>query len=134
MRRVFTGEAGIVIDAEGRGLDIASATINADLSQAQLALPETGWTKPANTPASARIDVARRDDGGFVLSNAVLTAPGARLTGRIELAADGRLEKLELDRLEIDRFVSAEARIARGQEGAVVADVRGAYADVRGLV
>ncbi len=134
VRRVFTGQTDLVIDARGRGFDITSAAVDADLTRAGLTLPDVRWSKNAGEPASARVALSRRDDGGFVFSDAVLVAPGAAAEGRLVLAVDGRLEELDLERLEIARFVDARAHVSRGEDGAIVAFVDGSYADVRSVV
>jgi hypothetical protein len=131
VRHVFTGSADLTIDAEGRGLDIGAAKIAADLTGAELTLPDATWSKPAGEEAAARLALDRRADGGLVLSDVVFTAPGAEIVGKLELEGNGRLDQLTLDRLQIERLVDAQAHVSRGEDGAIVATISGAYADLR---
>jgi hypothetical protein len=130
VRPVFTGSAQLTVDAEGRGLDIASAKLRADLTDAALTLPGAGWSKPAGAAGSAQVDFKKRSDGGFTLSGARLTAPGADAAGSVALAGSGRLDRLDIDRLKIEGFMDAQAHITRGQDGGIVATISGASADV----
>jgi hypothetical protein len=134
VRRVFTGSSKLVMDSEGRGLDIARATIEVDLENAALELPDASWSKAAGEPGTARLTFARGEDGGFSLSDASLTAPGADIAGAVTLAGDGRLVSLDLDTLRIEDLVDARVTVARGEDGGLVVEASGAYADVSTIV
>jgi hypothetical protein len=134
MRRVFTGSAGLVMDSEGRGLDIARATIAIDLTDAVLALPDESWSKAAGDPAEARLALERGAAGELVFSDARLTASGAEIAGALVLEADGRLQSLNLETLRIDGLVDASGAVSRGEDEALVVSTSGAYADVSAIV
>jgi hypothetical protein len=134
VRRFFTGSTAVVIDAIGRGLDIAEADVSADLTSAELSLPDGGWSKPVGEPGAAKLVFGRGEDGGLEVSEATLTAPGADIAGGLALARDGRLLRLHLDHLMIEDLVDARGVVTRGSDGGLIVDAAGSYADVRSIV
>lgn len=134
VRRFFTGSAGVVMDAQGRGLEIARAEVVADLAEADLNFDAVDWSKPAGEPGEARLILGQGEGGGLEISDARLTAPGADIAGGLALAEDGRLLRLHLDELAIDNVVDARGVVTRGADGGLIVDAAGAYADVRSIV
>jgi hypothetical protein len=134
VRRVFTGAAQVVMDSEGRGLDVQRAALAIDLTDAELSLPDDSWTKAVGEPAEAQLTLQRGDGGDLVFSDARLTAEGAEIVGDLVLAADGRLESLDLEALRIEGLVDAQGVVSRGEDGALVITTSGAYADVSAIV
>ncbi|MGD2132871.1 MAG: DUF3971 domain-containing protein, partial [Maricaulaceae bacterium] len=134
VRSVFSGAAEVEMTSRGRGMEIRSAEVVADLEQARLSWPGTSWRKLAGEPASAHLAVTQGEGGDLELSDIALEAPGAHVAGEISLASDGRLESFVVERLEIEDIVDAAGSLTRGDDGALIASLSGGFVDARGLV
>lgn len=82
------------------GPDVAgsqSATINADLTPASLAIPHLGWTKPAGAPASLALTGTLHDGVPSAITSLNATAPG------LDLAASAAGDRMLVSHLAIGR-------------------------------
>ncbi len=132
-RSILSGTAQIDVSTVGAGLDIDQARVEADLENAELRVPGLTWVKPEGEPATASFDIARRNDGAILIQNAEAHADGFDFAGDVAVREDGRLESLDIARLDVGGAIDLTAtarRTERGLELGVNAD----YIDIRGVL
>ncbi|MCW8088511.1 YhdP family protein [Sabulicella glaciei] len=100
--------------------------IRADLSAAEIALPQIGYAKPSGTAAAADASLVLEDGGIGSIESASLDAPGLHIRGRAPEGLDGPIE------VEEARFgeTHLSATLEQQAEGWRVA-LRGASLDLR---
>lgn len=97
----FDGEARLRATYEETPDRRARAIATADLTPARLNLPAAGFAKPVGAAADARVELSLVDGTPTSIDQLRITAPGLSAGGRARLGTDGRLERLDLDRLRI---------------------------------
>ncbi|MDR5651345.1 AsmA-like C-terminal region-containing protein [Xinfangfangia sp. LG-4] len=107
-------------------------TLTSTLERSAMRIAEIGWSKPA--AASGRLEVAGTLGRPAVVDRLALTAPGLRAEGAVRLRAEGGLDRLSLDRLDLGDWLRAKAELV-GQGAGRAAQVRvtGGTADLRRL-
>ncbi|MEQ1616778.1 MAG: DUF3971 domain-containing protein [Terricaulis sp.] len=123
------GRIGVQVSGRGRGFDVDQAQVDLDLTDAAIEAPRSFWTKRANQPASARFNVARRSDGGFVFDGIDARGGGMFAQGRVALARDGSVIEAEIPRLTVQGRSDARLSMSRASDGALVATIDGALFD-----
>ena len=113
-----------------KGWEILEIAVTADLSPAQLDIPELIWSKQPGQTAGARFDVVPLGSGSGLVASFALSAPGLSATGQAELDGDNAMRRLDLSLLEVgESSVSASVR-PRVPEGYIVA-LEGSRFDMR---
>ena len=105
-REYFDGEIGMAVEATGTGLDLSSAALTADLTQASMRLPNY-WQKEKGTPGELRGVLQKRPDGSVLFENMDISAPGFDVKGQIELAQNFKLLDLDITTANIAGFIDA---------------------------
>jgi len=108
------------------------ADVSIDLTQATLAGPVAGLTKPAGRPASAsfQIDASKR---GLTLRSFAFQNQSALARGQIELGQDGGFRSARFDRLRLSPGDDLSAEATSTRDGLKLA-VSGSSIDVRPLL
>ena len=109
-RTWFDGSAGVRIDAEGQGMDIAKAKIAVDLTNSELSV-ERIWMKAAGEPATLTGQLTRGTDSSYVIENAKLTSTGVDIGGRISLEPDYKLREIDLSNMSISSLIDGAVKI-----------------------
>ena len=109
--------------------------IEADLGQATLKVPGTGWTKGSGIPAKATFDITREDET-VTVENFLLDGEGFGARGEIQ-SRGGKLVQASFDNVQLaanDRFSLKVKPIRSGYDVAVSgksADIRAAITQLR---
>ncbi len=126
----FDGVAEVTIDAEGRGVDVSTATLDVDLTETALSL-ERIWSKPIGVPAQLVGDMKIDNNDGFVIDVTDLSSEGVSVKGRIELESDYRLKLLNLDELRIEGLIDSTLEILPDRiRGQLNVDLKGRLLNV----
>jgi hypothetical protein len=103
--------------------------ISSDLAGVGLSLPQIGWS--LGRGAGGRFEAEGSLGAVPQVSRIMLDAPGLEAEGRIALRADGGLERVSLDRVEIGGwFEGAADLVGRGAGRVVGLEVRGGRMDL----
>lgn len=105
-REYFDGDIGVKIDAIGTGLDLRSAKLTADLTNASLSIRDY-WSKEVGAKGTFTGELKRQLDGSVVFEDMDIIAPGFDVGGRVALAQNFRLLDLDLKRANIEGFIDA---------------------------
>lgn len=105
-REYFDGEIGLSVDAIGTGLDLASAQLTADLTNASMHIGEY-WRKEKGSEGQFTGQLKRQPSGAVLFEDMTITAPGFDVRGRVELAQNFKLLDLDLKRANIEGFIEA---------------------------
>ncbi len=126
----FDGTADVVIEAQGRGLDVSGAKLDMNLTNSALSL-ERVWMKPLDENASLTGTVTRHADGSISVDNAYLSGEGVSVGGRVEIEPDFRLRSLDLPNVKIAGLIDGKFGITPNRESARLDVVmEGAWLDV----
>lgn len=109
-REYFDGEIDLKVDAIGKGLDLYSAAIDADLTNSSLQIQDY-WRKDMGAPGRLTGQLRRRPSGDILFEDMKISAPGLDVQGRVELAQDLRLIDMDLKRANIEGFVDAAIQL-----------------------
>lgn len=101
-----------------------------DLNRIALAIPGTGWTKPA--AGTGRLEVAATLGRPARIDRLTLTAPGLSAEGNVTLRPDGQLERASFDSVELGDWMTGSVQVlGRGEGRPVAVTVTGGTADLR---
>lgn len=109
-RTWFDGSAAVQIDAQGRGMDIASADLNVDLTNSELSV-ERIWMKPKGEAAKLTGQLSRGVDSSYVIENAKLIGTGVDIGGRVSLEPDYKLRQIDLSNMSVSSLIDGAVKI-----------------------
>lgn len=109
-RTWFDGSAFVIIDAQGRGMDVAEAKLDVDLTKSDLSV-ERIWMKTAGEPANLTGQLTRGPDRSYIIDNARLTSMGVDVGGRISLEPDYKLRQIDLSNMSISSLIDGAVKI-----------------------
>ena len=109
MRKYFDGDIPVTIDALSDGLNLLSADVFADLTDATLSL-DPYWAKPKGISSGLTLSVRREGDITHA-DDVRITAPGMTLEGEGALRLSGQLERARLSRLFIRDVMDINALV-----------------------
>jgi len=114
--------------ADGR----LSGRLETDLTRAALAVPDSGWSKPAGKAAHGYIDLAIQPGGGVTVQRIVAEGPGLEVNGSAMLTRD-KLAQLSLSTVRMEGFFDGSLKASEGA-GSLSADVNARYLDFRPIL
>ncbi|MEM9577211.1 MAG: AsmA-like C-terminal region-containing protein [Pseudomonadota bacterium] len=126
------------VSGEGSGtltLELLKGTaptlsVQSDLVGLGLNIPPVGWAKAQGT--EGLLDLAMTLGTAPRVDRLVVDAPGLYAAGSIELTADEKLDRVQLNDLRVGDWLSAQLDLAgRGEGRPVGVEVRGGTADLR---
>lgn len=101
-----------------------------DLNRIELALPGTGWRKPA--ARTGRLEVQATLAKPARIDALTLTAPGLSASGKVTLGTDGQLDRAEFDKVALGDWMTGSVQVlGRGPGRPVAVTVTGGTADIR---
>jgi len=109
-----------------------SGRLATDLTRAALAVPDSGWSKPAGKSARGYIDLAVQPGGGITAEHIVAEGPGLEVNGSAVLTKD-KLAQLTLRTARLDGFFDGSLS-AREEKNSLSADVNARYLDFRPIL
>ncbi len=133
-RLFLDGPVGLQLQTTGEGINIKTATLSADLTDARLTSPGGDWEKPAGQEGSAELQIKRRADGGYEIMDMVARTEGFLLAGDLDIAAQGGLQSAHISQARMDGVFDFSADIERSKEGAFVINGAAMMLDARGFV
>lgn len=104
-----------------------------DLADAGLAVPYLGWRKNAGAPAKIEMALQTKGERLAAVPRLTFTAPDMDLRGSLQLGADGRLDRLDIDSLVSGRN-NASATVAKLSDGRWDLTVSGDSVDLQPLI
>lgn len=110
LREYFDGTVPLEINALGRGLDIQSGTMVADLTQAELSVSNI-WSKAAGQTSTLTASLQRGEGGTILLPQVDLKAPGLEVLGKLEIAQNLQLKVLDFSKMRVDGLVDAAVQL-----------------------
>ncbi len=133
-RDLMSGDARVVADVTARDGVVLTADVTTDFTSARLRSPVSSWTKPRGAPAKAELEVRRRDDGGYAVPRVRLAAEGLLARGAAVLAADRRIESLDVHDLVLEDYIDARGAVRRGADGRLMIEAEGPFFTATDLV
>ncbi|MEY4698198.1 MAG: hypothetical protein RIT14_2626, partial [Pseudomonadota bacterium] len=129
---LVTGEGwGQAVIALPKG-EPARLTLTSDLSGIGVAIPGTGWTKPAKTPAA--LDVTAVLSQPAVIERLALSGPGLQAEGAISLRTGGGLDVARFSPVLIGDWLRGSVEITgRGAGVPVAVAITGGELDLRAM-
>ncbi|OYU18489.1 MAG: hypothetical protein CFE34_10310 [Rhodobacteraceae bacterium PARR1] len=110
----------------------ATLSLVSDLNRIALAIPGTGWTKPAAT--LGRLEVNATLSASPRIDRLTLSGPGLEAEGAVTVVQGGGLERAEFTRVNIgDWFRGAVRLTGQGKGRAVAIAITGGEVDLRRL-
>ena len=109
-RTWFDGSAAVQIDAQGRGMDIATANLDIDLTNSELSV-ERIWMKPKGQAATLTGQLSRGIDSSYLVENAQLTGTGIDIGGRVSLEPDFKLRQIDLTNMSVSSLIDGAVKI-----------------------
>jgi hypothetical protein len=101
-----------------------------DLNRIELAIPGTGWRKPA--ARVGRLEVAATLSKPAAIDGLTISAPGLAARGQVSLRPDGGLDVADFTEVNLDEWLSGRVRISgRGAGRPVAVLVSDATVDLR---
>jgi hypothetical protein len=129
LREYFDGTIGVEINATGQGVNITSATLQADLAKTEIAFGEF-WNKPLDAPGQVKASLTRGEQGTDFQSIAI-SAPELEMKGRLSLTPNYALRELILDQIKMSDFIEGSLQIRPDSERELLsASLSGARLDV----
>ncbi len=108
----------------------AQLRLVSDLNRIELAIPGTGWRKPA--ARQGRLEVAATLSNPAAIDNLSLSAPGLTARGKVLLRQDGSLDVADFPEVDLGDWMSGRVRVAgRGAGRPVAVLVSNATVDLR---
>jgi hypothetical protein len=105
-----------------------------DLSQASLALPEAGWSKPAGGAGSAEVDLILQGERITGIPSFTVAARDLKVRGSVAIdEASGRLERVDLAELAFGR-TDLKGAIVAGADGGWTVSAHGASFDLEPVI
>ncbi len=109
-RSWFDGSAAVVIEAEGRGRDIVTATLDVDLAEAELSA-ERVWMKPKTQPARLIGNLKRTPDMGYIIDDLRLNGDGIDVAGRVAFDSNYKAQTIDLSSVKIASLIDGAVKI-----------------------
>lgn len=129
----LSGTADVKAKLVGKGAEIDSATVHAELSDAVARVDELGWLKPVGKPATVDLKVAFMPDA-FRFTDFVLAGAGIDAKGTFTIAKSGRILAVDFPVVKLGPANDLVAKARRDEKGTLLVDIVGAKADARGLL
>lgn len=85
------GPVSAIIKTTGKGIDIYTAAIDVDFTNAAIALDMVNWDKESGTPGSAQFNLSFDPDGASSIKDMTIIGEDLEIRGDLYLAADYRL-------------------------------------------
>ena len=98
-QEVAQGDMGASVDVTLADANNGTVEMRGDLTQASIALPFLGWSKPVGTKADAELRLALRGGRIAEISRFAVHAEGTVIDGRATYADGGMLERIDLTRV-----------------------------------
>ncbi|MBI1393021.1 MAG: hypothetical protein GC152_09805 [Alphaproteobacteria bacterium] len=132
IRRYLGGAAPFRIDARGDLGALRTVAIDADFTATSILLDPIDWMKPPGATARLSAQVEFSDDGA---SQTIISANGADIVvdGRIDLAAEGGVEGVRFNRLQLNEAVDVSVDVSRHRDGALGVIIDGPILSIGGL-
>ncbi|WP_427450697.1 DUF3971 domain-containing protein [Litorimonas sp. WD9-15] len=124
----FDGVADVTVNATGRGMDVAQARLEANLTNAALSA-EKVWMKPEGEAAQLSGTLTRDVETGYDFNDVSLEGEGISMRGDASIATNFKLNSLDLKSLRIDGLVDGQLRV-NTQSGKLDVALEGAFLDV----
>lgn len=136
LRRYVDGNVRVIADTLGEALEFERISLSADLTEAAIEAPGGVWEKLIGAPATAEMQYADGPSGERLFESIRASAEGFEISGRAELAEDGRLLGAQFDRIFVDGFIDGQLGVTRdgGPEGRLAIAVSGAFLDARSFL
>lgn len=128
------GQVSAALALAPRDNGALAGRLDLDLNRASLTIDRTDWRKPAGRPGGLSVDFVKTDGGDLRLNRIIGAAETADVSGSGLVAADGRLARLDLDRLRLVGLVDSGLRYARAESGGGTLTVNGRWLDIRRLL
>jgi len=129
----LSGTADVKARLVGKGAEIDSAVIHAELSDAVARVDELGWLKPVGKPATVDLKVAFIPDA-FRFTDFVLAGAGIDARGTFTIGKSGRVLAADFPVVKLGPANDLVAKARRDEKGTLLVDIVGAKADARGLL
>jgi len=124
----FDGVADVTVRATGRGMDVAQARLEADLTNAALSA-EKVWMKPEGEAARLSGTLTRDRETGYDFNDVSLEGEEMSLRGSASIATDFKLNSLDLTSLRIDGLVDGQVTVDTQSETLNIS-LEGSFLDV----
>ena len=133
-RQYFDGEIDLTIDAEGRGINVGAATIDANLTNSHIQFAQ--YNKALGEPASLSGVLTRQiETGGTTFEDLSLTGQGLSIIGNLDMGGDGRLNYLSLPSVFIEGVGDVKLDVRPDAElSKLMINLSGKYLDVSDII
>lgn len=132
-REYFDGSAKVDIRATGKGADIRTAEILADLAETEITVGDY-WSKPKGENGKLSASLTRNVDS-IDITAFDLTAPELDIKGQMAFRSDFALESLNLETFKVAQLVDSRLELRPDERReALAATMTGAYLDISSVL
>jgi hypothetical protein len=122
---IADGVVNVAVRSSGKGLTLARARGEVDLTPAEAFLPQSVWTKAAGVPARLEFDAQRAPDGLIALTRIAARGNGLAFDGAARVTDQGDIVSASVSRMDIEGRLNATAEAERTPQGALKIEARG---------
>ncbi|MEQ8266777.1 MAG: AsmA-like C-terminal domain-containing protein [Parvibaculum sp.] len=130
----IAGSADIDATLMGDGRSVNRATVKADLTDSVVKLDYAGWWKKAGTAAMTNFAVAFLEDGGYRISDFVLTGDDIEASGWLVLGDDGRMVAADFPVVKLGPHNDFSFVAGSSENASLAMNVTGNRFDARGVL
>jgi hypothetical protein len=131
LAKMVRGPMGARLVVEGHGGDVRRATLDVDLTTAEMGFGGDGWSKPVGEEAMARFRLEIGRDGAYQVRDVTMKGPDLEVSGSFSLAPDGRILDAEFPSLAVGDLADVTLTARRtGEEEALRVDIAGRIIDL----
>jgi len=128
-----SGSPAIHATLVGKGANIASGTVHADLTQAIAKVDQLGWSKPVGKAATVDLKIGFLPDA-YSFTDFALAGEGIAVKGAFSIDKKNRILSANLPTVKLGPTNDLALKAQRDANGQLVVDIEGPKADARGLL
>lgn len=129
-------EGSAIVDATlmGDGRSVNRGSVKADLTTGVAKFADAGWSKPEGEPAMVVFDLAMLEDGGYRISDFVLTGENIDTRGTFTLGDGGRLIAADFPVVKLGEHNDFTFKAGPSENASLYMEVQGQRFDARGVL
>ncbi len=127
------GSPSIHATLTGKGANIASGVVHADLTKAVAKVDQLGWSKPVGKPATVDLKIGFLPDA-YSFTDFAMAGEGIAVKGVFSIDKKNRILSANIPTVKLGPTNDIALKAQRDANGQLVVDIEGPKADARGLL